>query len=86
MAVALFGVAPRGVGRGVGGAGRRASCSRMFGTLIDVPEAIRDVFPFEAVPALPAESMHLVPVGVVATVTVALVATGLTTLRRRDLG
>ena len=54
----------------------------LFGTLIEVPEAIRDLSPFEAVPALPAESMHVVPVGVVAAVTVALVATGLATLRR----
>ena len=55
----------------------------LFGTLIEVPEAIRDLSPFEAVPALPAESMLVVPVGVVAAVTVALVATGLTTLSPR---
>ena len=58
LAVALLGAAPRWVAAR-GGSGRRASCSALFGTLIDVPEAVRDLSPFEAVPALPAESMHL---------------------------
>ena len=85
LAVALFGAAPRWVAAAWG---VWAACLvlGLFGTLIDIPEAVRDISPFEAVPALPAESMRLVPVVLVAAVTVALVATGITTLRRRDLG
>ena len=85
LAVALLGAAPRWVAAAWG---VWAACLvlGLFGTLIEVPEAVRDLSPFEAVPSLPAESMHLVPVVLVAAVTVALVATGLTTLRRRDLG
>ena len=50
----------RGAEVGGRGVGIWAACLvlGLFGTLIEVPEAIRDLSPFEAVPALPAESMH----------------------------
>ena len=83
LALALLGAAPRWVAAAWG---VWAACLvlGLFGTLIHVPGAIR-VLPSRR-SRRSAESMHLVPVVVVAAVTVALVATGLTTLRRRDLG
>jgi ABC-2 type transport system permease protein len=57
----------------------------LFGTLIDVPKAVRDLSPFEVVPTLPAESMRWLPVAAVALVAVVLAAAGFEGLRRRDM-
>ena len=56
LALALLGAAPRWVAAAWG---VWAACLvlGLFGTVIDVPEAVRDLSPFEAVPALPAESI-----------------------------
>jgi ABC-2 type transport system permease protein len=57
----------------------------LFGTLIDVPHAVRDVSPFEAVPMLPAEAMRWLPIVAIAVACIGLTVAGFEGLRRRDM-
>jgi ABC-2 type transport system permease protein len=63
-----------------------AAVIAMFGELLDLPAAVRDVSPFEHLPRSPAGDVDVLPIVVVLAVVVALVAAGLAGLRRRDLG
>jgi ABC-2 type transport system permease protein len=84
LALALFGAAPRWIGV-AWGAWAVCLVLGMFGTLIDVPDAVRNLSPFEDVPSLPADSVRVLPVVIISAIAAALAAAGLTALRARDL-
>jgi ABC-2 type transport system permease protein len=57
----------------------------MFGILLDLPQWMLNLSPFQHVPALPAASMAWSPVVALTAVAVALIVAGLAALDRRDL-
>jgi ABC-2 type transport system permease protein len=57
----------------------------MFGILLDLPQWMLNLSPFQHVPALPAASMAWPPVVALTAVAVALIVAGLAALDRRDL-
>ena len=57
----------------------------MFGTLLDIPQAVLDISPFELTPRVPAAAWDAVPIVALLAVAVAVTAGGLTALRQRDL-
>lgn len=57
----------------------------MFGILLDLPQWMLNLSPFQHVPALPAASMAWPPVVALTTVAVALIVAGLAAIDRRDL-
>ena len=57
----------------------------MFGILLDLPQWLLNLSPFQHVPALPAASMSWLPIVALMTIAAALIAAGLAALDRRDL-
>jgi ABC-2 type transport system permease protein len=57
----------------------------MFGILLDLPQWLLNLSPFQHVPALPAASMSWTPIVVLTAIAAALIAAGLWALGRRDL-
>jgi polyether ionophore transport system permease protein len=58
----------------------------MFGQLLELPDWVLDLSPFQHVPRYPAADIDLVPLVVLLLVALALTGVGLAGLRRRDLG
>lgn len=58
----------------------------MLGNTLDLPQWLRNLSPFEHVPALPAASFDPLPLLVLAVVAVALAAVAMFAIRRRDIG
>jgi ABC-2 type transport system permease protein len=85
VSVALFGIAPRA---SAAGWALLTVCFviGMFGQLLELPQWVRDVSPFEHVPQLPAVDVTIAPLVVLTVVAAALTAAGLIGLRRRDIG
>lgn len=84
LALALFGLLPRWT---AGAWVTLTGCLviGMFGPLLDLPSWVVDLSPFQHTPAVPAVDLRLLPLAVLSTVTLALVATGFATFRARDL-
>ena len=84
LALALYGLAPRWT---VGAWLALIACLviGMFGTLLDLPQWLIDLSPFEQTPALPADPLVVLPLVVLGALAFALVAVGLAAFRRRDL-
>ena len=85
LAIALFGLAPRWVGI--------AWAALVFclligqlGPILQLDEWVLDASPFGHIPQLPAADLTATPLLVLTAVAAALIATGLTTFQRRDLG
>ena len=57
----------------------------MFGILLDLPQWLLNLSPFQHVPALPAASMSWPPIVLLTAVAATLIAAGLAALDRRDL-
>ena len=57
----------------------------MFGILLDLPQWLLNLSPFQHVPALPASSMSWLPLVVLTAIAAALIAGGLAALDRRDM-
>jgi ABC-2 type transport system permease protein len=57
----------------------------MFGILLDLPQWMLNLSPFQHVPALPAASMSWLPVVVLTAIAAGLIAAGLAALDRRDI-
>ena len=57
----------------------------MFGILLDLPQWLLNLSPFQHVPALPAASMSWLPIVVLTVMAVALLGAGLAALDRRDV-
>ncbi len=62
-----------------------AFVAAMFGSLLDLPQWLLNLSPFQHVPALPASPMSWRPVIVLTAIAVALIAAGLAALDRRDI-
>jgi ABC-2 type transport system permease protein len=58
----------------------------MFGQLLELPDWLSDVSPFQHVPQVPAADLVATPLVVLAALAAGLVALGLAGLRRRDVG
>ncbi|MFE0521234.1 ABC transporter permease [Streptomyces sp. NPDC058954] len=84
LAVLLYGVLPRAATAAWGVAGAVLLIG-WVGPALDAPRAVLDLSPFGHLPKLPGGGMEWGPVLVLLALAVALVATGLTGLRRRDL-
>jgi len=84
LTVALFGLIPRWALLGWAGLAV-AVVVGIFGELLQLPELVRDVSPFEHAPALPAAELDLVPLVVTSTLALGLGAVGLLGFRARDV-
>jgi ABC-2 type transport system permease protein len=84
VALALFGLLPRWT---IGAWLALVACLviGMFGVLLDLPQWVMDLSPFQHTPAVPADAFELVPVVALLVVAAALTAIGLTAFRSRDL-
>ncbi len=84
VAVALLGLAPRWSGLTWVPLGY-AVVVGMFGALLRLPERALRLSPFDWVPALPGEDLHVVPLLVLTAIAAVLVAAGVVGFRRRDV-
>ncbi|WNM29117.1 ABC transporter permease [Streptomyces sp. Li-HN-5-11] len=84
VAVLLHGVVPRAATAAWGVAGA-ALLIGWVGPALDVPQAVLDASPFGHLPKLPGGSVRWPPVLILLGLAVALVAAGLSGLRRRDM-
>ncbi|HSL58517.1 MAG TPA: hypothetical protein VK866_11795 [Acidimicrobiales bacterium] len=84
LTVALFGLIPRWALLGWAGVAV-AVVVGIFGELLQLPDAVRAVSPFEHAPALPAAELDLMPLAVTAAVALALGAAGFLGFRARDV-
>lgn len=84
VTVLLHGVLPRAATAAWGVAGAVLLLG-WVGPALDVPQAVLDLSPFGHLPKLPGGTMAWGPVGTLTALAAALVAAGLTGLRRRDL-
>jgi ABC-2 type transport system permease protein len=85
VAVAAFGLVPRGSGA-VWAVLAAVVVIALFGEMLRLPAWLRQVSPFEHVPALPAESFTVLPLAVLSVLAAALTTAGLLGLRSRDVG
>ncbi|GAA2534098.1 ABC transporter membrane-spanning protein [Streptomyces levis] len=84
VTVLLHGMLPRAATAAWGVAGAVLLLG-WVGPALDVPQAVLDLSPFGHLPKLPGGTMAWGPVGTLTALAAALVAAGLTGLRRRDL-
>ena len=84
LAVALFGLAPRWT---AGGWIALTGCLviAMFGPLLDLSAWVLDLSPFQHTPAVPADPLLVLPLAVLTTITIGLIAVALMAFRSRDL-
>jgi ABC-2 type transport system permease protein len=57
----------------------------MFGSLLDLPQWLLNLSPFQHVPALPAAPMAWLPIVILSAIAAVLIAAGLAALDRRDI-
>lgn len=84
-AVLLFGLAPRATGAAWALAAG-AVLIAMFGPILELPQAVLNVSPFTHVPQLPHAEFTAVPLLWLTATAAVLVAVGVVSLRRRDIG
>ncbi|WP_329533088.1 ABC transporter permease [Streptomyces sp. NBC_01450] len=84
LAVLLYGLSPR-LAPGAWGAAGVALLLGWIGPALNVPQAAMDLSPFGHLPKLPGGEMTWTPVLTLTAIAVALTATGLAALRRRDM-
>lgn len=84
LAVAMFGLIPRW---SAAGWVALTACLviGMFGALLDLPQWVLDLSPFQQTPAVPADPLRMLPLAVLTLVTGAFLAIGLAAFRSRDL-
>lgn len=84
VALLLFGWVPRW---SAAAWGALAGCLviAMFGELLSLPALVRDLSPFQHVPALPADSFRALPAALLVLVASGLLVAGLAAFARRDL-
>jgi ABC-2 type transport system permease protein len=84
VAVALFGLLPRGM---TAAWGALAACFLLayLGPLLSLPDWIMDISPFNHVPLLPAEDASPGPLLALSAAALTLIAAGLIAFRRRDV-
>jgi ABC-2 type transport system permease protein len=84
LALTLFGFVPRWTA-GAWVALTGCLVIAMFGQLLDLPAWVMDLSPFEHTPALPADSVRLLPLGVMTVVSAGLIVLGVGRFRARDV-
>ncbi|MFF2127928.1 ABC transporter permease [Streptomyces olivochromogenes] len=84
LAVLLYGVSPQ-LAPGAWGAAGVALLLGWIGPALNVPQAVMDLSPFGHLPKLPGGEMAWTPVLILTAIALALTATGLAELRRRDM-
>lgn len=84
VAVVLIGVAPRG-SAGVWGVLTFCFVIGLLGPVLDLPDWVEKVSPFERVPSLPGGALSAVPLVAMTVIAAALILAGLFGLRARDL-
>jgi ABC-2 type transport system permease protein len=82
---AVFGLAPRWAGALSWAALAGSFVVGQFGELLELPQAVVNLSPFTHVPAVPAESLAVVPIVVLLAIAGAFVGIGVRGFRRRDL-
>lgn len=84
LAVALFGLVPRWT---TGAWLALVGCLviGMFGALLELPNWVTDLSPFEQTPAMPADPLRALPLAVLSVVAAGLTAVGLSAFRSRDI-
>jgi ABC-2 type transport system permease protein len=85
VAFAVFGLAPRAVGA-VWAALVACFVIGLLGQLLDLPDRVMDLSPFQHVPQMPVEGFAPAPTAMLTAVAAALLALGLAGFRRRDVG
>jgi ABC-2 type transport system permease protein len=85
VTVVLIGVAPRASGAAWAALGV-CFVIGMFGQILDLPQWVLNLSPFQHVPQYPATELEVLPLAALTALTVGLTAFGLAGLRRRDLG
>jgi ABC-2 type transport system permease protein len=85
VAVVLFGFVPRAAQVAWAGLAL-AFVLAMFGTLLDLPQWVMDLSPFEHVPEAPAAAVTALPIVVLAVLVVAVAGAGFVGFARRDIG
>ena len=85
MTTALFGLVPRASALAWA---YLALCFviGMFGQLLDLPQWVANLSPFQHVPAYPAADLSVLPLAVLTALAAATTALGIAGLRRRDIG
>jgi ABC-2 type transport system permease protein len=85
LTVALIGLVPRAAAASWGFL-TLCFLIGMLGQLLDLPDWVQDVSPFQHVPQLPAVDLDVVPLLALTAAAAVLTALGLAGLRRRDIG
>jgi ABC-2 type transport system permease protein len=85
LAVAIFGLLP-GFSAAAWAAGALALLLSLFGPVVDLPQGVLDVSPFQHPPKLPGQAFTATPLVWLLAVTVAALVAGLLGWRRRDVG
>ncbi|MHA5054679.1 ABC transporter permease [Streptomyces sp. SD15] len=85
LAVLLYGLSPQ-LAPGAWGAAGLALLLGWIGPALNIPRSVMNLSPFGHLPKLPGGEMAWTPVVLLTGIAVALVAAGLTGLRRRDVG
>ncbi|KDN16623.1 ABC transporter permease [Amycolatopsis rifamycinica] len=85
LAVAIFGLLPR-FSAAAWGVGALALLLSLFGPVLDLPQAVLDVSPFQHPPKIPGQEFTATPLGWLLAVAVAAAVAGLAGWKRRDVG
>ncbi|MEU4245790.1 ABC transporter permease [Amycolatopsis sp. NPDC026612] len=85
LAVAIFGLLP-GFSAAAWAVGALALLLSLFGPIVDLPQAVLDVSPFQHPPKLPGQEFTATPLAWLLAVTVVALVAGLFGWRRRDVG
>ncbi|MEU9284908.1 ABC transporter permease [Streptomyces sp. NPDC048275] len=85
LAVLLYGLSPQ-LAPGAWGAAGLTLLLGWIGPALNIPQSVMNLSPFGHLPKLPGGEMAWTPVVLLTGIAVALVAAGLTGLRRRDVG
>ena len=86
VTVALVGWRPKWAPLRVGGRGHRARSAACSAETLKLPQWLRNISPFEHVPAMPAASFELLPTVLLTTIAVGLTLLGIVAMNRRDIG
>ncbi|WP_410638031.1 ABC transporter permease [Amycolatopsis sp. lyj-346] len=85
LAVAIFGLLP-GFSAAAWAVGALALLLSLFGPIVNLPQAVLDVSPFQHPPKIPGQEFTATPLGWLLAVTVAALVAGLAGWKRRDVG
>ncbi|MBE8517936.1 ABC transporter permease [Amycolatopsis sp. H6(2020)] len=85
LAVTIFGLLP-GFSAAAWAVGALALLLSLFGPILDLPQAVLDVSPFQHPPKIPGQELTATPLGWLGGIAVVALAAGLTGWRRRDVG